>query len=141
VPEEQMETPKSKVPSSGVPQTKMDTRLGPPIVVVVPHQQGVYPRPTETAVSPGSKLNIIVSSSIIVRYKLGHSPFPKGFNSLNGVAWGKPEQTGEFLDHRALQAGTLTFSKGRHPRRVAMIEALELTRSLGLIRSLGLTRS
>jgi hypothetical protein len=99
------------------------------MVVVVLHQQGVYPRSTEIAASPGSKLNIIVGASNIVGYKLGHSPSPKGFISLNGIAWVNAEQTGEFLDHRALQVGALTVPKGRHPPRVAILKDLELTRS------------
>ena len=127
----QLERPKSKVPSSGLLQTKMDRwleQLKPPIVVVALHRQGVCPRLTEIAASPGSKLNIIVGTSNIVGYKLGHSP-PKGFISSNGIAWVKTEQTGELLDHRVLQAGTLTVPKGRHPPRAAILKDLELTRS------------
>jgi len=109
---------KSKVPSSGLPQTKMDRRLeqlGPPIVVVVVvvlYQQGVYLRSTEIAASPGSKLNIIVGTSNIVGYKLGHSPSLKGFTSLNDTAWVKAEQTGELLEPRALQAVHSLSPKG-----------------------------
>ena len=128
---EYMEMLKSKVPSLGLLQTKVDRwldQLEPPIVVVL-HQQGVCPRSTGIAASLGSKLNIIVGASNIVGYKLGHSPFPKGFISSNGVAWVKAEQTGELLEHRALQAGTLTVPKGRHPPRVAILKDLELTRS------------
>ena len=128
---EYMETPKSKVPSLELLQMKMDRwleQLEPPIVVAL-HRQGVCPRLTEIAASPGSKLNMIVGPSNIVGNKLGHSPSPKGFISLNGIAWVKAEQTGELLDHCALQAGKLTISKRRHPRGVAILEGLELTRS------------